>query len=301
VAKAPAKSKTASKVEPVQSIVAYKAFDQNLACRGFQYEVGKTFEMSGEPSICKRGFHACENPFDVFNYYPLGSRVARVTLTGTVDRHGDENQDSKICGVRLTVDAELRMPEIVKAAVAWIVKAAKKNVATGDSGHAAATGYRGHAAATGDSGHAAATGDSGHAAATGDSGHAAATGDRGHAAATGYRGHAAATGDSGHAAATGYRGHAAATGYSGHAAATGDSGHAAATGYSSVAASLGMGGTALAAEGGAICLTYQEYDPTKGKYVLRHIRSSMVGENGIEANKIYRLNAAGDFEQVSSI
>ena len=211
MAKAPAKSKTASKVEPVQSIVAYKAFDQNLACRGFQYEVGKTFEMSGEPSICKRGFHACENPFDVFNYYPLGSRVARVTLTGTVDRHGDENQDSKICGVRLTVDAELRMPEIVKAAVAWIVKAAKKNVATGDSGHAAATGY------------------------------------------------------------------------------------------SSVAASLGMGGTALAAEGGAICLTYQEYDPTKGKYVLRHIRSSMVGENGIEANKIYRLNAAGDFEQVSSI
>jgi len=274
VAKAPAKSKTASKVEPVQSIVAYKAFDQNLACRGFQYEVGKTFEMSGEPSICNRGFHACENPFDVFNYYPLGSRVARVTLTGSVDRHGDENQDSKICGVRLTVDAELRMPEVVKAAVAWIVKAAKKNVATGYSGHAAATGYSGHAAATGDRGHAAATGDSGH------------------AAATGYRGHAAATGDRGHAAATGYRGHAAATGYRGHAAATG---------YSSVAASLGMAGTALAAEGGAICLTYQEYDPTKGKYVLRHIRSSMVGENGIEANKVYRLNAAGDFEQVSSI
>ncbi|WP_339958980.1 hypothetical protein [Delftia acidovorans] len=75
-----------------------------------------------------------------------------------------------------------------------VIKAADKDVATGDEGHAAATGYKGHAAATGYKGHAAATGDEGHAAATGDEGHAAATGDEGHAAATGEHAIAAALG-----------------------------------------------------------------------------------------------------------
>jgi hypothetical protein len=174
----------AKKAQP-ETLVAYKAFDPDLSCRGFQYEVGKTYSLDAEPRICQSGFHACEHPFDVFNYYSLGSRVARVTLSGKVDRRGD---DSKVCGASITVDAELSVPEFVKAAAAWIVKAAKGNTATGDSGHAAATGYRGHAAATGDSGHAAATGYRGHAAATGDYGIAASLGPNGTATAgkTGY-------------------------------------------------------------------------------------------------------------------
>jgi hypothetical protein len=171
------------------ALVAYKAFEPDLSCRGFQFEVGKGYAIEADPKICERGFHACEHPFDVFDYYPLGSRVARVTLSGKLDR---QQGDSKVCGASITIDAELTIPEFVKDAVAWIVKAAKGNVATGDRGHAAATGDRGHAAATGDSGHAAATGDRGHAAATGDSGHAAATGEYGIAASLGPDGCATA-------------------------------------------------------------------------------------------------------------
>jgi hypothetical protein len=114
-----------------------------------------------------------------------------------------------------------------------------------------------------------------------------ATGYRGHAAATGYRGHAAATGDSGHAAATGD---------SGHAAATGDRGHAAATGYSAIAASLGPWGSATAGNSGAIMLAH--YDTTQWPYVLKRVGAFMVGENGVEPGKTYRLSAHGKPEEV---
>jgi hypothetical protein len=229
-------------------IEAIKGFNKDMTCRGFQFEIGKTYEHDGKVVRCtKEGFHAVEMPLDVFRYYPLSTSVyASVEMRGTIDRA--EEEDTKIAAAEITIRAEIKLPEIIKRAVDWIVNSAKGNIgqgdsghaaATGDGGHAAATGYRGHAAATGDRGHAAATGYRGHAAATGDRAHAAATGDGAHAAATGDGGHAAATGDSGHAAATGDRAHAAATGYGGHAAATGDSGHAAATGYRGHAAATG--------------------------------------------------------------
>lgn len=35
----------------------YKVFNPNWACRGFQYEVGKIYEMEDEPRCCRVGFH----------------------------------------------------------------------------------------------------------------------------------------------------------------------------------------------------------------------------------------------------
>ena len=60
-------------------IKSYKGFDNDFCCRGFQYEVGKEYEIKGEIKCCERGFHACESPMEVFDYYDmLNSRFAEV-------------------------------------------------------------------------------------------------------------------------------------------------------------------------------------------------------------------------------
>jgi len=291
-------------------ITAFKAFDKDWKCRGYQFEIGKTFEQDDSAQLCSSGFHACTVPFDVWTYYKGSRNLARVSLERLAEGKKD---DSKVAGAKITIEASINLPEWIKTQAAVVIglcKAAKgamagedkeNAAATGDYGHAAATGYSGHAAATGNSGHAAATGNYGHAAATGYSGHAAATGNYGHAAATGDYGHAAATGNSGHAAATGYSGHAAATGNSGHAAATGNSGHAAATGNyghaaageRGVAAVLGFNGTASGAEGAVISLTWWDEQAKRPRIVVGYI-----GEDGLEAGIKYKLGKDHKFAKV---
>lgn len=62
-------------------ITSYKGFDKNMQCRGFQYEVGKEYEMDGEIKCCKRGFHACKSPLEVWDYYDmLNSRFAEEAI-----------------------------------------------------------------------------------------------------------------------------------------------------------------------------------------------------------------------------
>jgi hypothetical protein len=64
----------ATNVTPVlatpETVVAYKGFDRNLQCRGFQDEVGKTYRFNGEISCCQNGGHSVEMPMDAFSYYP---------------------------------------------------------------------------------------------------------------------------------------------------------------------------------------------------------------------------------------
>ena len=76
----------------------YKGFNKDLTCRDFKFEVGKTYEIDGELEICGNGFHFCENPFDVFNYYPpgVGTRYCIVEALGETTTDGDKSATSKI-------------------------------------------------------------------------------------------------------------------------------------------------------------------------------------------------------------
>ena len=96
---------------------AYKGFDKDLKCRGFQYEVGKTYETD-EAKLCEAGFHACEAPLDVFNYYPPSDgRYCEVESDDVSDERGN---DSKIVAKKLTVGAEIGIPGLVKAHIEWV-------------------------------------------------------------------------------------------------------------------------------------------------------------------------------------
>ena len=84
---------------------AYKAFNADMTCRDFQYEEGKTYELNDEPKLCKKGFHACLNLIDVFNYYhgKIGQDVVvhEVELEGVSDEHNKYN--SKVVAKKITI------------------------------------------------------------------------------------------------------------------------------------------------------------------------------------------------------
>ena len=91
---------------------AYKGFDKELKCRGFQYEIGKTYTMpEGEDvKLCECGFHACEKPIDCFGYYAPGvSRYCEVELADVSDERSD---DSKRVAKTITIIRELTLDDL---------------------------------------------------------------------------------------------------------------------------------------------------------------------------------------------
>ncbi len=83
-------------------IKGYKVFNPDWTCRGFQYEVGKVYELDADPKCCERGFHFCENAADCFSYYNFDSKnkVAEVVALGAVATDGKKSCTNKIQVVR---------------------------------------------------------------------------------------------------------------------------------------------------------------------------------------------------------
>lgn len=99
-------------------ITSYKGFDKNMQCRGFQYEVGKEYEMDGEIKCCNRGFHACKSPLEVWDYYDmLNSRFAEVEQSGKID---EEEKSTKVCSSHIKIKAELKLADIINIGVEWL-------------------------------------------------------------------------------------------------------------------------------------------------------------------------------------
>lgn len=123
-----------------EKIIAYKAMDKNMQCRGKQYEVGKTYHED-KADCCNAGMHACENPLDVLHYYPLkdGPRFFEVECGGSVDKSGE---DSKLACTDLTVKSEVNFVGLVKATVNAVFNRVKgkEPFSSGDYSTAAATG-----------------------------------------------------------------------------------------------------------------------------------------------------------------
>ena len=169
-----------------KKIIAYKGFDKNLKCRGFQYEVGKEYEMSGRIACCERGFHACESPLEVFDHYDmLNSRFAEVEQSGEIDK---EENTTKVCSSRIKVKAELKLADIINLGVEWIKDVTspsnlKKETDLNDNGNnSAQIGSSGYSAQIGSSGYSAQIGSSGYSAQIGSSGDSAKIGSSGDSA-----------------------------------------------------------------------------------------------------------------------
>ena len=94
---------------------AYKAFNPDMTCRGFQYAEGETYELpeGQEAELCENGFHACERAADVLRYYDAGKAVIHeVDVDGVDPKRGD---DTKLAARKIHIGARLNVAQIVQA------------------------------------------------------------------------------------------------------------------------------------------------------------------------------------------
>ena len=133
-------------------VKGYKGFDKDFKCRGFQYEVGKTYTHDGTLKICYSGFHFGENPLDVFSYYdPGSSKYTEVEAGGVSDQ---TESDSKRVSKTLHIGAELSLTALCGLGVKFILdKVDFANAPATNTGYSSAatnTGYSSAATNTGD-------------------------------------------------------------------------------------------------------------------------------------------------------
>ncbi len=157
-------------------ITAYKGFSKDMKCRDYQYEIGETYKHEGIVSPCNSGFHACENPLDVFSYYPPAESVFAI-----VEQSGEiKSESDKICSAVITIKAEISLHMMIDSAVKVIFAGLKKQKTKG------ATKRAGKSLASN-------TGDQSAASNTGDQSAASVEGENSVAIVTGYQSKAKAS------------------------------------------------------------------------------------------------------------
>ena len=256
-------------------IKAYKGFDKDLKCRGFQYEVGKEY-VTDHAIACTTGFHCCENPFDVFGFYAPCDNNGFINRFCEVEAGGDidTSKEDKISCTHLKVKAEIGLHGLIKAGVKFIFDKIKwdDDNATNTGDHSAATNTGNHSAATN-------TGDRSAATNTGDCSAATNTGN--YSAATNTGNYSAATNTGDHSAATNTGNNSAATN-------TGDRSAASVEGKDSIAIVTGKDSKAKGALGCWIVLT--ERGKWDGEaYPILDVKAFKVDGVSVEANTWYKL------------
>ena len=304
------------------AIKSYKGFDKNLRCRDFQYKIGGIYEMDGEIKVCNRGFHACESPFDVFDYYTMiDSRFCEVEQDGNISK---EDRGTKICSSKIKIKAELKLADMINLGIEWLkeitlpekIKTSIKDNSSGNyakigsSGYDAKIGSSGDGAQIGSSGYDAKIGSSGNNAKIGSSGDGAKIGSSGNNAKIGSSGYDAKIGSSGNNAKIGSSGDGAQIGSSGYDAKIGSSGDGAKIGSFGDGAKIGSSGNnakidstgkdcvimcaginpvAKASKGSWITLSEWSYSEGKQRYIPICVKTEFVDGEKIKADTYYSL------------
>ena len=284
----------------------YKGFDKGLKCRDFQYEIGKEYEEE-RAEICDTGFHACENPLDVFGYYaPADSRYCEVDL----DANDQKSDDSKRVGKKISIKAEIGIAGIIKAGVEYIkdqvnwdddkksntgscsaaTNTGNQSAATNTGNQSAATNTGSCSAATNTGNWSAATNTGSCSAATNTGSWSAATNTGNQSAATNTGNWSAATNTGSWSAATNTGSCSAATNTGNQSAATNTGNQSAATveGKESVAMAIGRNSKAKGSIGCFIVLAeWKEFEDET--YHIVDVKSAKVDGAKIKPDTFYKL------------
>ena len=258
-------------------IKAYKGFNKDLKCRGFQYEIGKEYKHNGEVKACKSGFHACENPLDVLEYYgDIDCRFCEVEQSGVLSQ-----ETNKMASSEIKIVSEIGFVGLFKAGVEWIKKITNpqeiiKNTKVGDGDSqcdSAQIGSSGYSAQIGSSGDYAKIGSSGNYAQIGSSGNYAKIGSSGYSAQIGSSGDSAKIGSSGNYA------------------------RILSTGEDSVICCAGYNSKVKAKKGSWITLSEWRWSDEKKRTIPKYVKTEYVDGERIKADTWYKL-VNGEFIEV---
>ena len=255
-----------------EKVIAYKGFNKDLTCRGFQYEIGKEYEVQ-EVSVCESGFHACENPFDVLDYYGdiLNNRFCKVEQSGTIKKDDKKQASSKI-----KVVAEIGFAGLFKAGIEWVKETTNPTPIIEE------TKGKNDKDKIGSSGDYAQIGSSGDYAKIGSSGDYAKIGSSGYSAQIGSSGYSAQIGSSGYSAKIG---------------SSGDSAQIDSTGEDSVVCCAGDNSIVKAKKGSWITLSEWKYSEEKKRSIPVCVKTEFVDGERIKEDTWYQL-IAGKFVEV---
>ena len=302
-----------------KTITAYKGFDKDLKCRGFQYEIGKEYELSnGEPvSVCSNGFHACESPLEVLDYYFMDghanlSRFCEVEQSGEFSKEVDS---TKVASSKIKIKKEITFADLIELGVEWLKEKTSndrggnctKIVSSSDDAKIASSGEcaqivsSGDCAQIGSSGDCAKIGSSGDYAQIGSSGDYAKIGSSGNYAQIGSSGYSSQIGSSGDFAKIGSSGDNARIASSGDTAKIGSSGDYAqvdSTGEDSVIMCAGHNSWAKAKKGSWITLVEWYIDEETEKMKPKCVKAEYVDGERIKEDTWYKL-VDGEFVETN--
>jgi hypothetical protein len=223
--------------------ITFKAFNKDLTCRDFQFEIGQTYTHTGEVKACASGFHSCENPLDILNYYNLTtSRFAQCTVDGVIKTHED---DSKIASSIITINKELSLTDLINAAIIYQKDNASSGqniqlASSGDYSKLASSGNSSTLASSGQYSKLASSGDYSQLASSGDYSQLASSGDYSKLASSGHYSKLASSGDCSKLASSGDDSKLASSGHDSQLASSGPSSTLASSGHYSKLASSGQ-------------------------------------------------------------
>ncbi|MBQ1574006.1 MAG: hypothetical protein IIZ78_23020 [Clostridiales bacterium] len=311
--------------ETGKTVRAFKGFNKDLKCRGFQYEIGKEYEIEGDVECCDNGFHACENPFDVFGFYPIiddegnFNRFCEVEGSGKADKKNEKTAFSK-----LKVKAEIGIKGFISAFIEIVkesVKAEKDDsdysqlASSGDcsklasSGYCsklASSGYGSQLASFGYGSKLASSGDCSQLASSGYGSQLASSGDYSQLASSGDDSQLASSGDCSKLASSEYGSKLASSGDCSQLASSGDCSKLASSGDDSKLASSGKhsviccagnNSKAKAKKGSWITLSEWKYDENEEKYIPVCVKTEFVDGEKIKEDTFYILRD-GEFKEV---
>ena len=246
----------------------YKGFKKDLTCRGFQYEVGKEYEIEGNIEMSEKGFHACESPLEVFDHdNMIDSRFCEVDQSGEIK---EEEGSTKICSSKIKIVAELKLADMIKLGVEWLKEITSPEKVKSDCESNNDNGK--DSAQIGSSGYSAKIGSSGYSAQIGSSGDYAQIGSSGDSAKIGSSGDYAQIGSSG------------------------DYAQIDSTGEDSVICCAGNNSKVKAKKGSWITLAEWGYDSKKKRNVPKCVKTEFVDGERIKADTWYVLKD-GEFNE----